>query len=153
MRPFYRFLVSCLLFIVGVGLGGYLFRGRLPRSIINLDHCQDGACLQANDAAGLLASVGIAINPKVLPNIIEQTDKTVVIEHPFPQAPLHYVIIPKKDIKNIGELQPGDEAYVVDAYRVMQSIIVRQHLRNYKIITNGPDFQQVTYLHFHLVSY
>jgi len=87
-----------------------------------------------------------------LPFVIAETDKSVVIKHPFPYARIHYTIVPKKDIKDIGTVSDADWTYVRDAMEVAQVIIDRARLRAYRIMTNGPGLQSVTYLHFHLIS-
>ena len=73
--------------------------------------------------------------------------------HPNPESPLHYLIIPKKDIKNIGEIAEEDEQYIMDALAVIRKIANDQSLQDYQVITNGPGQQQVTYLHFHFMAF
>lgn len=62
------------------------------------------------------------------------------------------MIIPKKDIKNIGDLSPSDMPYLVDAQTAARAMIGRDNLHAYRLITNGPGYQTATYLHFHLTS-
>lgn len=146
--------IICLVivgFVVGMVVGGYLFRGVLPRSFLALDQCQ-GTCLQSNELLGLLASAGIQNLDGVVPFVAKETDKTLVLNHPFPQKRIHYVVIPKKDIKDIGSLTPEDQVYLQDAFATMATMIKEQDLTNYRIITNGPGYQQATRLHFHLLS-
>jgi histidine triad (HIT) family protein len=138
-------------FAVGIVLGGYLFARTQSRSVLALRHC-DGTCLQANELLGLLASVGIQRFSSVIPRVIKETDKTIVVEHPQPQARIHYLIIPKKDIKNLGQLSDDDNAYLIDMFRVSQEVIEEQKLTSYKLCSNGPAYQTMTYLHFHLVA-
>ena len=87
-----------------------------------------------------------------MPFVVLETDKTVVIKHPLSPGQIHYVIIPKKDIKNIGEISEADAQYLTDAFLVMRRMIEQEKLSRYRIYTNGPDSQDVTYLHFHLVA-
>ncbi len=101
---------------------------------------------------GLLGSIGMQFAPESLPGIVMETDKTIVIKHPRPAQPIHYVIIPKKDIKNIAELEAGDEEYVQDAAKVIGELVRRDNLVSYRVITNGPGYQSVAYLHFHLLG-
>jgi diadenosine tetraphosphate (Ap4A) HIT family hydrolase len=58
--------------------------------------------------------------------------------------------VPKKDIKNIGELTDEDKDYIIDLYSTVVTVINRQGLKNYRLLTNGPGKQDVAYLHFHL---
>jgi diadenosine tetraphosphate (Ap4A) HIT family hydrolase len=81
-----------------------------------------------------------------------ETDRTLAMQVRSAKPGLHYVIIPKKDIKNIGEIAAEDAPYLIDIFAVMQQLIKDRALSNYRVITNGPGFQDVTYLHFHLVA-
>ena len=138
--------------LTGVIIGGYLFSDTRPRSVLALNRC-GGTCLQANEFVGLLASVGIQKLPALLPSVIRETDRTIVIEHPSPQARVHYLIIPKRDIKNVGEVSEDDREYLMDVFRVTGDIVNEKQLVNYRLITNGPGYQGVTYLHFHLTAF
>jgi histidine triad (HIT) family protein len=137
--------------VIGVMLGGYLFANTRPRSFLALSSCE-GTCLQTNELLGLLTSVGIQRFPGLIPKVVKETDKTIVIEHPRPQARLHYLVIPKRDIKNIAELSDSDNEYLIDAFKVAREIIKENNLTDYRLTTNGPGYQGVTYLHFHLTA-
>ncbi len=146
-------LVSSIIvsLILGIVIGGYLFSRTQPRSFLAVHACESH-CWQINDLAGLVAAVGIQHFHEIVPSIVAETDTILVIKHPRPVAKYHYVIIPKKDIKNIGQLSENDTQYLYDAYAVAQSLIEKEKLKNYRIVTNGPGYQQVTYLHFHLIA-
>jgi histidine triad (HIT) family protein len=137
--------------VTGIVIGGYLFSDARPRSFLALNRCE-GTCLQANELVGLLTSVGIRKLPAFVPSVVKETDKTLVIEHPSPNARIHYLVIPKKDIKDVGDLSDSDREYLVDLFNVMREIIREKNLVDYQVITNGPGRQGVTYFHFHLMS-
>lgn len=137
--------------LLGVLLGGYLFSDSQPRSFLALNKCE-GKCLQPNELVGLMASVGIQRFSALAPSVIKETDKTIVLEHPSPHARVHYLVIPKKDIKNIGEFSDSDADYLIDAFKVVSEIIREKNLVDYQLITNGPGYQSATYLHFHLTA-
>lgn len=145
------FIVYSMIFILGLIVGGYLFHAALPRSFLTFNNCHR-TCLQERELLGLLASIGIKHVPGAMPGIIKETDKTIAIKHPFPEAKIHYVVIPKKDIKDIASVSNEDGDYIVDATAVMGDIVREQHLKLYKIITHGQLYQHVSYLHFHLLS-
>ena len=115
-----------------------------------INRCQN--CLTHEDLLGLIASVGIQKFPSLMPFVVFETDKTVVIKLPFSSHRIHYVIIPKKDIKNIGEISEADTQYLTDVFFVARWIIEQEKLSEYRFYTNGPGSQDVTYLHFHLVT-
>ena len=137
--------------IIGVILGGYLFDDTRPRSVLALNKCE-GTCFQASELLGLLTSVGIQRFSAVIPRVVKETDKTIVIEHPSPQTRIHYLVIPKRDIKNIAELSDSDNKYLIDAFKVVREIIREKNLTDYRLTTNGPGYQTATYLHFHLTA-
>jgi len=140
-----------LVLLMGVLIGGDLFSDTCPRSVLALTNC-GGTCLQPNELVGLLTSVGIQRVPSLLPSVVKETDKTIVIEHPSPHARIHYVVIPKRDVKNIAEISPSDGDYLIDAFNVIREIVKEKGLINYQVTTNGPGYQGVTHLHFHLTS-
>jgi len=145
-------IILLMAFSMGMGIviGGYLFSKSQPRSFLGIGHCQN--CFTYEDLLGLLASIGIQRFPKLVPYAVFETDKTVVVKHPHPLNRVHYIIVPKKDIKNIGEISQTDSPYLMDAYLVARHIIEKEELLNYRVTTNGPGYQDVTYLHFHLIA-
>ena len=143
-------LVSTGAFVLGLLVGGYLFADSQKRSLLAVRECEN--CLYPNEIAGLLASVAIQRTPGLLPNVVLETDLTLVIEHPAPQAENHVVLIPKRDIKNVGSVAEGDEAYIVDLMASASRIVQERGLKDYRIWSNGPANQLVAYLHFHLAG-
>lgn len=142
-------LIPAVFLLIGMVIGGYLFAKSQPRSFLSLD--QNRVHLSKRELAGLLASVGIQQIPGLIPSVVYETDKTIVISSPLPEARLDYVIFPKKDIKDIGEITKEDSEYLIDAYLAARHIIEEKKLSRYRFYTNGPGFQKVTYLHFHLL--
>jgi len=151
LRKLKPLIIILLTLLVGVATGGYLFSDSQPRSFLAIHKCQN-TCLQPNELAGLLASVGIQKLPMLIPSVMAETERTVVIEHPAPEARIHYLVVPKKDIKNIADVTESDEEYLVDAFRVIGGIVKEKNLVKYRLVTNGPGYQEVTYLHFHLIA-
>jgi histidine triad (HIT) family protein len=147
-RAYLPLLVSLF---VGVVIGGYLFSDTQPRSFLALHKCRD-TCLQPKELIGLLASVGIQKFPALVPSVIAETERTIVVKHPAPEARVHYLIFPKRDIKNIADVSESDGEYVVDAFRVVREVVKERGLVRYRVVTNGPGYQGVAYLHFHLIA-
>lgn len=147
-----RMLVMFFLgLVLGVLLGGWLFVDTRARTFLASPHCTSN-CINEKELGGLLVSIGVLKTPGLLPSVVEETDKTVAMKSPDPLATVDYLVLPKKDILDIGDLSSDDAAYVADAFEVMADLVRREHLTNYKVITNGPGFQQVRYLHFHLLA-
>jgi hypothetical protein len=141
-------------FGAGVIVGGYLFAQSQPRSFLALRDCK-GSCYHAEELTGLLASAGVQRVPQLIPNVVRETDRCIAMRFPFAKQTrdhFHYVIFPKKDIKSIADIAIEDQPYIWDCIAVMRSIIQDEGLRHYRVTTNGPGYQQVGYLHFHIVS-
>lgn len=143
-------LVSLFSALVGLVAGGILFSHSQPRSFIALKSCEN--CASPADLAGLLASVGIQQLPGALPLVEFQTDKTIAFKLPVSYG-FHYVIVPRKDLKDFGDVSRENAAYMVDAFLVIRHLIEKNHLSRYSVCTNGPGYQRVRYLHFHLTPY
>lgn len=146
-----KILISLLIgFMAGFTIGGYLLSDTQPRSFLAISKCNN--CWDLNEVAGLLLSVGIAKTPGFIPNVAKETQYNIAIRHPFPRARIHFVILPKKDIKDISDITEQDQPYISDAIRLIGELAREYKLKNYRLSTNGQGHQSARYLHFHLVS-
>ncbi len=144
-----KILILLGIFFLGFCSGAFLFSGVQPRTPLTIHRCSV-SCLSDRELLGLLGSFVMQKTPGILPNILLETDKTVVIPHPRPASPIHYVAVPKKDIRSASDIHEEDLPYLADAYASLQYFIEKEHLTKYTITTNGPGYQEVGYLHFHL---
>ena len=55
-----------------------------------------------------------------------------------------------------GRCPPLNEAqdaeYLADVFKVTGEIVREKNLVDYQVVTNGPGYQSVSYLHFHLTG-
>ena len=120
------YAVALFTFIAGLLVGGLLFSDSKPRSLLSIFEC--GNCFAPNDVAGLFASVVVQNMPRLIPNVILETDKTIVFKHPRPRYRIHYIFVPKKDIKNIllqmHELYIDQELYKY-VFKILSCWIVK----------------------------
>ncbi len=137
------------IFIFGLLVGALLFHDTRPRPIVPFVSCTSN-CYIKQEITGLVTSILIQKTPFLLPQVVLETDKAIAIKSPVPQSPIHYVIFPKKDIKNIGEITPEDQVYLMDVYAITSILVEKDKLEKYQVITNGPGYQHTSYLHFHL---
>jgi len=142
---------SLVVFAIGIGVGGYLFANTQPRSLLAFNQC-DGNCYKKRELAGLIASAGIQRLPGFIPRVVAESDKCVAIVHPRPESKFHYVMFPKHDVKNIGELTAVDEPYVMGCFALIPELVARSGTRDYRILSNGPGYQDIAYLHFHFMG-
>jgi hypothetical protein len=141
---------NILYLALGFIIGGYIFIGTKDRDIINFDEAGKDI-LNNKELVGLVSSIGIRNFSVVLPKVYE-SDKSVVINHPKPKGKTHYVIIPKKDIKDAKDVSLDDGEYLADVFVVIGKLIEDNNLKDYKVITYGGKYQHVKYIHFHLIS-
>src|SRR5262249_57609213 len=121
-----------------------------PRSFLALTNCE--LCYRPSDLAGLLASAGIQRAGAALPLVVKETDRCFAIEHPFRKIRFHFVVFPKKDVKSIADISVAIQQYILDCLAVIRALVIENGLRSYRVETNGPGLQHVTYLHFNLLS-
>ena len=73
-----------------------------------------------------------------------------------PAAPIHVLVIPKKHITSLAEMEDGDEKIVGKIYKVINEIAEKLGVKEkgYRVIVNcGKDGgQEVGHLHFHLLA-
>ncbi len=144
------YIIAFFTFMAGLFVGGLFLRGSRPGSLLCINECSRR--LHPNEVAGLFASVVVQKIPGVIPNVILETDKTIVFKHPRPGHRIHYMFVPKKDIKNIGELTDEDKEYIIDLYSTVVAVINKEGIKDYTLLTRGPGLQDVAYLHFHLTA-
>jgi histidine triad (HIT) family protein len=144
-----KFITLIIVLVIGIIAGGYIVTHIKPRNFITITDCKD-SCFKSNELLGLLGSIGIKLDK--IPDVVMETDKTIVVNHPKPSAPIHYVIIPKKDIRSIEDVSQEDQAYIMDAIAVNKELVKKEGLVTYRFMTNGPGYQEVAYLHFHLTG-
>ena len=116
-----KIAVAALSLLLGIVIGGYLFRDIRPRSFLAVPHCEH-SCLAPSDLAGLMAAVGVTKLGGLPFHVVKETEKTIVVKHPAPHARVHYLVMPKKDIRISGILRE-DLEYLTDAFAVIGDII------------------------------
>ena len=89
-------------------------------------------------------------------DIIYESDDAVAFRDINPQAPTHVLIIPRRHIATINDLEPGDETVVGNLYFVAKSIAADEGLseEGYRVVMNcnRAAGQTVFHLHLHLVG-
>jgi len=71
-----------------------------------------------------------------------------------PQAPVHFLVIPKEHLSAVSEIHADNAAIAAKCIEVAVKVAKEQGLESYRIITNcGEDAgQTVQHLHFHVLG-
>ena len=101
-------------------------------------------CLFCKMAAGLIPT-----------NKLYEDDQVLAFHDIDPQAPLHFLVIPKRHIAAPSAVSEEDALLVGHIFAVIAKIAAEQGLENgYRVVTNcGEDGgQSVQHLHFHVLA-
>ena len=102
-------------------------------------------CIFCRVAAGTLPS-----------RIVHQDDQTVAFEDVNPQAPVHILVIPRKHVVSIGEMDQDDSGLLGHLMLTCAKIAKEKGLTalGYRVVTNtGPNAgQSVFHLHLHVLG-
>lgn len=88
--------------------------------------------------------------------IVHQDERLLVIEDINPAAPHHLLLIPRKHISGVTELQADDDLLVGHLFRVAAAIAKDRGVAEsgFRIVanTNADAGQSVFHIHFHLLA-
>ena len=87
-------------------------------------------------------------------NKISETRSLICFFHPQPSYPVHILLVPKKDIRDLSLLDPMEDEFLTDLFSTVRTLIKEMDLekKGYRLIVNGGEYQEFPQLHFHLVS-
>jgi histidine triad (HIT) family protein len=83
---------------------------------------------------------------------LRETETLMAFHHPKPSYPFHILLVPKKAVASLKDLDAKDSAFLADLYSTVQSLVEEFHLPAYRLIVNGGEYQDFPQLHFHLIS-
>ena len=71
-----------------------------------------------------------------------------------PQAPIHFLVIPKKHITSLSTLSDSDGQLIAEIMKVIRDLAKKYDLTGYRVVTNiGEEGgQSVPHLHFHVLG-
>lgn len=83
-----------------------------------------------------------------------ETNHLVAFHHPRPLYQVHILIMPKKQVGSLMDLEPDDVAFLAELLSAVQQLVSDLGLleNGYRLIVNGGRYQAFPRLHFHLVS-
>lgn len=104
-----------------------------------------GDCIFCNIAAGEMDT-----------ELIYEDDNIAAFEDANPQAPVHLLIIPKKHIESLNEVEREEFNLIGQIHQVIKKLADEYEVANtgYRIVNNcgSEGGQTVDHLHFHLLG-
>jgi histidine triad (HIT) family protein len=95
------------------------------------------------------------IDKEIPAKIVYEDDQAIAFHDVSPQAPTHILVIPKKEIRSLAELDPADAPLIGHLFTVVRKLAEEFQLSNgfRTVINSGRDGgQSVDHLHIHLLG-
>lgn len=96
------------------------------------------------------------IKKEIPSNIVYEDEEILAFRDINPVAPVHILVIPKKHLESVLELNKEDEQLVGKIYTVINKIAKQEKIdeKGFRIVVNcGEDGgQEVKHLHFHIIG-
>jgi histidine triad (HIT) family protein len=103
-----------------------------------------------------VATIFTKIIAKEIPaDILHEDDVCLAFRDIKPQAPTHFLVIPKKEIVSLAELSDQDQSILGHCLMVASKIAAAEGLDGgYRVVVNTRDDggQEVPHLHFHVLG-
>ena len=96
------------------------------------------------------------INREIPADIVYEDENLIAFKDINPQAPIHILVVTKKEIPTINDISSEDRVLIGEAYIILAKISKDLGVANngYRVITNCNSYggQEVFHLHFHLLA-
>ena len=96
------------------------------------------------------------VHREVPTEFLYEDDDFVVFKDNHPAAPVHLLVVPKKHIRSINDLQKDDEAIVSGLFMIARDMAKDQgiHTSGYKLLFNVEKGggQVIFHLHLHFIG-
>lgn len=96
------------------------------------------------------------INGEIPSNKIYEDDKVLAFKDINPEAPIHFLVIPKQHIQSILELDSSNISVTIDIFEAINKIAKQLEIdkEGFRVVTNvGVNGgQAVSHLHYHILG-
>ena len=92
------------------------------------------------------------INKEIHADILFENDKILAFRDTSPQAPVHFLVIPKKEITTINNINEEDKSLIGELFIVAKKIAKKEGIseKGYRTIFNCNEHGGQTVYHIHL---
>ena len=95
------------------------------------------------------------IDGEISADVVHDDDQCLAFRDISPQAPVHLLVIPKKEIASLNDVSDDDRSLLGHLNLVVHKLAQKMELTDgYRVVVNcGPDGgQTVGHLHYHLLG-
>ncbi len=95
------------------------------------------------------------VSGEIPSNKVYEDDFVYAFRDINPQAPVHILVVPKKHVGSVAEVDQITDTELAACLRAVRLIAIQEGLTNgYRVVSNcGPDAcQSVQHLHFHILG-
>lgn len=94
------------------------------------------------------------IDREIPSEIVFETEHVIVIKDIHPQAPIHLLIIIKKQIPNLQSIKSSDLYLIEEVIKAAQKTAQILDVKDYRLLTNNGELsgQTIFHLHFHFLA-
>ncbi|OGM68909.1 hypothetical protein A2897_01985 [Candidatus Woesebacteria bacterium RIFCSPLOWO2_01_FULL_44_24b] len=86
---------------------------------------------------------------KIPAEVITESEDLVVFKDNQPNAPIHYLIVPKKHYESFSDVS---DDILIKMKEMMLTLAKEKELKAFRIVANWGDYQAVKHLHIHFTS-
>ena len=92
------------------------------------------------------------INKEIHADILFENNKILAFRDISPQAPVHFLVIPKKEIRTINDINEEDKSLIGELFIVAKEIAKKEGVseKGYRTIFNCNEHGGQTVYHIHL---
>ena len=94
------------------------------------------------------------IRKEIPSNIVYESEDIIAFPDINPAADTHILIVPKKHLDGVQDLNKEDGNLLADIFSVVNKLVTEYNLAKlaYRVSVNGGKAQHVPHLHFHLLG-
>ena len=96
------------------------------------------------------------IEREIPASIVYENDHVLAFKDINPQAPIHILVVPKKEIPTVNDIKAEDKDLIGEMYMAIGEITKELGVQEdgYRVIANCNEYggQEVFHLHFHILA-
>jgi histidine triad (HIT) family protein len=98
---------------------------------------------------------GKIIRRELPAKIVHEDELTIAFHDINPKAPVHILIVPKKPIPTLADVEKGDLPLITHIHEVAQHLAQALELEGWRMVINVGEKggQEVFHLHYHLLGW